>query len=254
MVFCLKMDIMTQIILTFIIGVLASFIGAIVGSGGLISIPFLMFLGLPPQIAIATNKFGAVGLSIGSITKFKKEKKIIWKYILPFSILAIIGGIIGAKLLINIDEDYLSKIVGLILLILLPFIFLKKDLGIKNKKPSKQMKIIGSIIYFLLMIFGGFFGGGAGALIITTLIYFFGFKIIEANATDMVPWFILSLISLIIFMIYGIVNYFLGISLFIGMLVGGYLGAHIAVKKGDKWVKSLFVILVIISSIKIFFF
>ncbi|MCA9460331.1 MAG: sulfite exporter TauE/SafE family protein, partial [Nanoarchaeota archaeon] len=169
---------MTQIILTFIIGVLASFIGAIVGSGGLISIPFLMFLGLPPQIAIATNKFGAVGLSIGSITKFKKEKKIIWKYILPFSILAIIGGIIGAKLLINIDEDYLSKIVGLILLILLPFIFLKKDLGIKNKKPSKQMKIIGSIIYFLLMIFGGFFGGGAGALIITTLIYFFGFKII----------------------------------------------------------------------------
>lgn len=247
------MELFLEIILTFFIGILASFIGAIVGGGGLISIPFLMFLGLPPQIAIATNKFGAVGLSIGSITKFKKEK-IIWEYVIPFSILAVIGGVIGANLLLEINENYLSKIVGIILLVLLPFVFMKKDFGIKNINSTKKQKILGSVVYFLLMIFGGFFGGGAGTLIIGTLIYFFGFKIIEANATDMVPWFIVSVISLIVFIINGIVSYYVGITLFFGMLVGGYYGAHTAIKKGDKWVKSLFIVLVIISSIKILLF
>lgn len=247
------MELYITLFLTFLIGVLASFIGAIVGGGGLLSIPFLMFIGLPPQTAIATNKFGSVGLSIGSLIKFKKENKIVWSYVLFFSILSIIGGVIGANILLKINETYLSNIIGIVLLVLLPFVFLKKDLGIKNKTSSNAKKVIGSFVYFLLMIFGGFFGGGTGILIISTLMYFFGFKIIEANATDMVPWFLLSIISLIIFMIYGIVNYYVGFILFFGMLLGGYIGAHTAIKKGDKFVKNLFIVLIIISSIKILF-
>lgn len=243
-----------QIIFTFVIGIIASFIGAMVGGGGLISIPFLMFLGLPPQVAIATNKFGAVGLSIGAITKFWSEKKILWKYAIPFSFLAIVGGLIGAKILLDINKELLSKMVGMFLLLLLPFIFIKKDIGVKRKKTSRLQKTIGIFCYFLLMIFGGFFGGGAGTLIFYTLMFFFGFTIIRANATDIIPWFVLSLSSLIIFMINGIVSYYIGISLFLGMLVGGYLGAHTAIKKGNRWVKIVFAIVVIISSIKILFF
>ena len=107
---------------------------------------------------------------------------------------------------------------------------------------------------FRSMIFGGFFGGGAGTLVLYTLMIFFGFTIIEANATDIIPWFLLSLSGFIIFAINGIVDYGLGIALFLGMLAGGNLGAHTAIKQGNQWVKVIFTIVVIISGIKLLFF
>ena len=161
---------------------------------------------------------------------------------------------IGANILLTIDKEILKKIVGTIIILIIPFIFFKKDIGIKKKETTKTKRVFGYFIYFIIMIFGGFFGGGAGTLMLYTLTIFFGFTIVEANATDIIPWFLLSLSSLIIFAMNGIVNYPFGIALFFGMLIGGNLGAHTAIKKGDQWVKTLFVVVVIISGIKLVFF
>ena len=209
---------------------------------------------MPPHVAIATNKFGATGLSIGAIVKFWKNKKILWKYAIPFSVLAIVGGLTGAKFLLEINEDILLRVVGIVLLLFLPIMYFNKDIGTLQRKTSNLKKIIGTILYFLLLVFGGFFGGGAGMLIFICLMYFFGFTIIESNATDIVPWFFVSLSSLIYFSLNGMVELYIGIALFIGMLIGGYFGAHIAIKKGNKWVKTIFAIIVVVASIKILFF
>ena len=83
---------------------------------------------------------------------------------------------------------------------------------------------------------------------------FFGFTIIESNATDMIPWLLMSILTLVIFIMNGLVNFKLGIPLVIGMFIGGYIGAHMAVKKGDKWIKTIFIFIVVISAIKILFF
>ncbi|MCK5042613.1 MAG: sulfite exporter TauE/SafE family protein, partial [Candidatus Aenigmarchaeota archaeon] len=84
--------------------------------------------------------------------------------------------------------------------------------------------------------------------------YFFGFTIIQSNATSIIPWFVMSITSLIIFIINGLVVYQVGISLFAGMLVGGYLGAQTAIKKGNRWVKIIFLAVVFVSAVKILFF
>ncbi|MCK4927788.1 MAG: sulfite exporter TauE/SafE family protein [Candidatus Aenigmarchaeota archaeon] len=248
------MEILIQIITTFLIGVFASFIGAIAGGGGLISIPFLIFLGLPPQAAIATNKLGGAGLSLGAAAKFWKEKKIIWKAVMPLCLIGIIGAYLGANILLNIDPAILSKMIGFMLLILLPLTLLKKDIGLKRKDTRPVDKGMGYVLFFFLMIFGGFFGGGAGTLMFYILMYFFGFTIIQSNATSIIPWFVMSITSLIIFIINGLVVYQVGISLFAGMLVGGYLGAQTAIKKGNRWVKIIFLAVVFVSAVKILFF
>lgn len=248
---------MTEIILLvliFFIGIASGFIGSMVGGGGLISIPFLIFLGLPPQTAIATDRMGVVGLSLGAIPKFWREKKILWKYIPLFVVISLMGAYIGANILLSIDQKILSRLVGIIILTALPLMFLKSDMGIKSIKETKNKKLVGYLIYFLIMIYAGFFGGGAGALVFYTLMFFFGFTVIEASATGIVPWLPLSLLSLFIFAIHGIVDYRNGIVLFIGMSLGGYLGASTAIKKGNKWIKSLFGIVVIISGIKLLLF
>ena len=146
------MNILIQIIFTFFIGVCSSFIGSMVGGGGLISIPFLMFLGLPPSVAIATNKFGSLGLSAGAFIKYFKEKKIQWNYILPLSLISIISAVIGANILISLNKEILSKAIGIIILVLLPLIVFNKKIGLKKINPSKIKKIIGFILYFFAMI------------------------------------------------------------------------------------------------------
>jgi len=161
---------------------------------------------------------------------------------------------LGANILLSINEEIIDKVVGVILLILLLFLFMKKKAGIKRHKTSKLKKIIGYALYFLIMIFAGFFSGGAGSLVFYTLMIFFGFTIIEANATDMIPWILLSVTSLAIFAYNGIVDYYVGIVLFIGMIIGGYIGSHAAIKFGEKWIKTLFAVAVFISGIKLLFF
>ncbi len=242
--------IFVQLISIFFAGILSGFVGAVAGGGGLFSISLLLLYGIPPQVTLATNKFGGIGLSIGGLYKFIKEKKIVWKYAIGLSIAGIFSSLVGSKILLSADPASLKTLTGVLLLLLVPTIFFKKDFGLENKSTSKNYKIFGYILYFLISIIASFFGG-FGAILISIVVFFFGLPMIEANATELVSFTIFSVVSVIIFMINGIIDYQIGIPLFIGMLIGGYLGAHVAVKKGNKWVKAFFGIVVIISAIKV---
>ena len=237
----------------FLIGIISSIIGSLVGGASLLLIPFLIFIGLPPQVAIATDKFGSIGNALAAFYKFQKAKKIHWKYVPALAILSLGGSLIGANILLNINPKILQNIIGVILLLLLPLMFLKRGIGVKYSKPTSFKIAIGLVLYFLVQIFSGFFGG-VGPIIFYILMITFGFTIIEANATQTLPILVLFISSLMIFALNGIIDYGVGAVLIIGMAIGGYIGAHIALKKGDKWVKGLFALVVIILSIKLLFF
>ncbi len=241
------------IISVLLIGIATGFVDTTISSGGLISVPFLIFMGLSPASAIATDRLGSIGQTLTSLPKFWKEKKVLWKYVPFFTILSMVGAMIGANILLNLNQNTLNKIIGTVILILLPLIFLKPELGIKRKKTSKLKLGIGFSLYFLLTIFSGFFGAGTGTISIYMIMYLFGFTIIEIMATGKIPWFVLSLTSLIVFAKSGIINYSFGIVLFIGGAVGGYLGTHLVLKKGNQWVKRLFIVVVIIAAIRLLF-
>ncbi len=134
-------ELVTFVLVVFV-GLITGFVDSVIGAGGLISIPFLIFTGVPPQVAIATDKFGLLGHIFGSIPKFWKEKKIVWKYVPLLSLLGIIGGYIGTKIIISVNEAALTKVVGFAILFLLPVVFFKKDLGLIKKKVSNLKKII----------------------------------------------------------------------------------------------------------------
>jgi hypothetical protein len=244
------MEILT-ILLLLSIGFFANFIGGMIGGGGLISSPTLLFLGLPPQVAIATDRFSSIG-QCTSILKYYKNKKINYKFLIPLSIITIIGTLIGSFLLININKSILIKTIGIVIILLLPIILVKK-VGLIKKKLNFYMIIIGYLLYFLIAIYGSFIGAGTGILTTIVLISFFGLTYLEANGNFSVLWFIISVISTVIFAFQGIIRYDYGFILLIGSLIGGYTGAHIAIKKGDKFVKILFIILVFISGIKLIF-
>lgn len=173
--------------LVLVIGLVAGFFDSVIGAGGLISVPSLIFLGLPPQVAIATDRFGILGQTLAALVTFWKAKKIVWRYVFIFSAISLIGSLIGATLLLNIDSKILESIVGILILILLPFIFLKRDLGIKRAEKNRGKKMIGIGVYSLVMVFGAFFGQGTGPLIFYTLTFFLGFTMIEVLGTNLIP-------------------------------------------------------------------
>lgn len=236
-----------------LIGIVAGFLDSTVGSGGSVSIPSLIFLGLPPQVAVGTDRLGSVGQTSAAFLKFWNSGKIRWNYVLPFTVISLIGTAIGASILLTIDPKILQKLIGVILLILLPVTFLRKDVGVKRFTVDNLKRSIGFVIFFILNIFNGFLGVGSGGISYYNSLFFFGFTFIEANATNVIPWFLLSVFSLAIYTHGGIVDYKTGIILLLGMTIGGYLGAHIALRKGDIWVKRLFLLVVIASSIRLLF-
>lgn len=98
---------MTTILLIFFTGLATGFFDSVIGAGGLISVPALVFLGLPPQTAIATDRFGTIGQSFTAFLKFWKAKKIVWKYVLILTGISLVASLIGANILVNIDPKIL---------------------------------------------------------------------------------------------------------------------------------------------------
>lgn len=242
-----------KLVAVFSVGVVGSIVGAIAGSGGLINIPFLIFLGLPPQVAIATHKFGSAGMKIGAAIKFRTTPHINWSYFWPFAVLSFIAAFLGAQLLIAIDKELLSRIIAFIILAILPFLFVKKEMGVVHQETSRLKHVFGYILYFFSQVYGAFFGGGAATISFYVLMTFFGFTIVEASASTTLPSLVMTLVALLVFAFNGMLDYEYGIATFLGMLVGGWLGAHIAVKKGNAWVKVFFILIVVLSALKLLF-
>lgn len=242
---------MIELLWTFIVGVLASILSGLAGGGaGLISAPFFILIGLPPQTAVATTKFGALGLTLGSLAKFRKTEYVRKEYVIYLSILSMAAALVGSRLLLVSSNELVEKIVGGMMLVVLPFIFMK-DIGLTRSQPSYWKEIAGYSLYFVILVLQAAFGAGVGMTLMIVMMGLLGFTALEANATRRIPGFILAATALLVYIFNDVVYYGHGLAMLGGMLVGGYIGTHIAVKKGNAFVKAVFAIVVGALGIKL---
>lgn len=242
------------ILLLLVVGFIAGIMGVILGGGGgFISIPLLTFFGLSPAMAIATNRFGTLGEGFFSTLEFIKAKQVNYKYTFILSLTAIVASILGSIMLIKINEKLLAIAIAIIMLVLLPLIFVKNNVGIKKINVKKWMIYLGIFVYFLVGIYDAFVGIGGGLVAVYTLTCLMGMTFLQANATDKIPWVVNTIISTIIYAVNGLVNYKLGIILLIGMSFGGYTGARIAIIKGNRFLRIMFAIAVILFAAKMLY-
>jgi len=237
-----------DVILVFIIGLIGSLIGALVSGTGLVMLPLLTILGLSPQTAIATYKFGMLAMKIGSFPNYLKAEKIVWKHVLSFSILGCTGSIIGATILVSIDPSVLTKFIGIVLLCILPLMTL--NIGIKHQQTSSIKISVGYFLQFLISIWIGVFGGGSGIMLMYTHTIFFGFTMLEWKGTNKIPRLFTDIPVFIILAYNGLVNWKYGIILLFSMGLGAYLGSKIALKKGDAWIRKAFIMFIMIASLR----
>lgn len=233
------------------LGFLAAFIDAVVGGGGLISIPTLLAVGLPPSIALGTNKLASVFGSMTSAIRFirsgKVDLKLVGRLFVPVFILAMLG----ASLATFLPAQLLKPIVIVILTLVLFYTILKKDWGDVRKVQSFTVRkaILITVLLSLIGFYDGFLGGGTGSFMMFILLLF-GFDFLGAAGNAKVLNFASNLGALILFMILGEVNYLYGLIMAASMIAGSYVGAMFAIKQGVGYVKVLFIVVTALLILK----
>jgi uncharacterized protein len=240
--------------LVFVIGFIGAILNSVAGTGSsAFMIPLLIFLGLPPHTAIASYKIGAVGGTTGQTYKYNKAGKISKKHLPILILCGIVGGTIGANILVQIPEDLVKTIIGILVLGSLPFVF-SKNLGLKQVKKSQQSVTKGYISAFFISVLDGIASIMAGVIATISFVHFFGLTMIETNATKQIYFFASLVPAVIVLYLSGHFDLFYSVALFLGMITGGYIGAHIAIQKGNKFVQTMFIIVVALSALKLLFF
>lgn len=234
---------MTIFILSFLIGSLSGiFTGFMGGGAGMITVPLLLLIGLPPYAAVATPKVGAVGVAIGSMLKFWGTSYIKWGYTPILIVVAIFSALFGSSILLRTPEHVISNIVVILLVVSVVALHAKKDTGIVEVTTSRIKKFFGYVGFFFTEALRAAFGSGFGVITGIVLIYFFGFTMLESAATKRVSGVIVSIIALLVYLSKGIVDIYSGLGLFVGMTIGSYIGAHYSIRVGDRWLRTIFTV------------
>ncbi len=243
-----------MLLLFFVIGFIARMLSNLAGGGaGLIEAPLLLLLGVPPKVTVATRKFSAIGGHGVAAYQFHKFKKINWTIALTLAAITVVATIIGANILLSVNEVLVKNLIAIMMLVALPFTFLKKSFGLQKVVVSRMRVYLGYIVNFFIFIIDSFLGVGGGILSSLSLIFFMGLTYLEVNAIRRITGGTLAIVSTIIFAYYGLIDWVIGISLMLGGMAGSYIGAHIAVKKGSSLVKVVFTVVVVFSVVKLLF-
>jgi uncharacterized membrane protein YfcA len=235
---------MITFLLLFCTGLFAGTVDAIAGGGGLISLPVLLSLGIPPHIAFGTNKLqGTLGTSVAALRYYRHG--LISLSAASYGILfGLVGSICGAIAGQVASTVLLQKLIPVLLLFILAYVVFSPRVGDADLKPRMREALFYLIFGFILGFYDGFFGPGVGSIWVFCLTFFLGYNLIKATAYTKIFNLNSSLIATFCFAIGGNIDYRLGLSMAAGQLIGGRLGAHFAIKNGSYIIRPIFLFVV----------
>lgn len=239
------------LIVLIIVFFLTSVVGVVTGSNSLIAVPVMFQFGIDPRVAVATNMFALVFMSVGGTIPFLRQGKIEFHRISPLVAITIIASALGAAIVGLITGEAIKLIVSVAMIAVVIFTLVNRRSGIeKVKTVSAGSVILTFVLTFLLGIYGGLYSGGYVTILTATLVAFFGMTYSEAVANTKFINVFSSLIATIVFMWQGLVDYKLGLILGVTMFAGAYAGAHFVTKLNEIWIRRIFVTAVLLLAIK----
>ena len=223
---------------------LAGLVDAIAGGGGLIQVPALLavYPTAPPSLLLGTNKFSSItGTAIATL-RYSFSVSIHWKTVLPAAAVAGLGAVAGAQTVRLIDPVLLRPVLLTLLSGMVVHTLMSPTLGTEAVKDARIHRE-SRIFYLASAIFGfydGFFGPGAGSLMMFSLVRWFGYDFVGAAATTKVLNLVTNFGALALFVWTGNVIYAIALPMAACNVVGGFLGAHFAIRRGSSFIRTIF--------------
>jgi uncharacterized membrane protein YfcA len=237
----------------FFSSIIGGLFGTLVGGMSLITIPVLIFLGLPPHTAIGTDRLGIAGLTTMGWYKFHEKGLINYPISLMMGVSALIGSFLGANLVLEISMAILKKIIAIVTVLILIIVVGQPKLGVeKRDRIIKRHEYgVGIFFSFIIGIYGGFYGAMAGTFLLYVLLFIFKRTFLEGTATLKLSSLMMTTMAALVFAIKGAIDYPLAAAMFLGCAIGSYFGAHYSDRIGNVWIKRLFIAIVLIMVVKL---
>jgi uncharacterized protein len=232
---------------------LTSVISVVTGSTSLITVPVMIEFGIDPHVAVATNMMALIFMSLGGSLPFAR-KGVVERRVLPLSIaLTVIGSALGALLLLRVPVRALQLTIAIAMIAVAVFSLARKNDGSSEHPVSPARKATGYFATFLLAVYGGFFSGGYVTMLTALFILLFGLSFLQSVATTKVINLFSSAVATLIFARRGVVDYKLGAILGVTMFVGALVGGHVTLCISPVWLRRIFLVAVLGLALKMMF-
>ncbi len=239
--------------LLFFIAMLAGFIDSIAGGGGLLTVPALLAVGLPPASALATNKLQSTGGSFSASLYFIRERMVDLKQQKFAITCAFIGSALGTLSVMHIQADFLKLLLPILTISVGLYFLLSPTIGENDRKSRLTIIQFALLPALAIGFYDGFFGPGAGSFYALAYITLAGFNLTKATAHTKVLNFTSNLAGLIFFIVGGEVVWSIGLVMLVGQFIGARLGAKMVIAKGRKLIRPMLIIVSTVMSIKLIY-
>jgi len=248
-------DLITNSLLLFLVGLVAGTLNIIAGGGSLLSLPVMIFLGLPPTVANGTNRVAILIQNIGASWSFHQRGLVSKEWLLLAIPPALLGAVLGTVAAVHIGEPEFQRVLAVILVaaaawqIWSPF-KLHEDGNAALPTGIRRLAFIAA--FFLIGAYGGFIQAGIG-FILLAVTSAAGFNLIRGNALKVTVVLAFTPLALVLFAWNGKIDWAMGFALAAGNFLGGLAGVHLQILKGHKWVRGVVTVVIVIFAMRLLF-
>ena len=250
------MEFSLDLVLLVFIGIIAGAINIVAGGGSLLTLPMLIFLGLPPNLANGTNRIAIIIQNIFAVSGFKSKGVSSFPYSIYLAISATLGAILGALWAVDIKGELFNKILAIIMVIIVIYMVIKRRTSTEElvERLTGKHFWLGIIAFFFVGLYGGFIQAGVGFIMLLFLSGINRFSLVKSNAIKVFVALIYSISAVAVFAYNDMINWKYGLVLSMGNAAGGWFMSRWSVKKGDGLVKIFLIIMVTAMAVKLWFF
>ena len=235
----------------------AAFVGGLIdsiaGGGGLITLPISLAVGMPPKVALGTNKFQA---SFGSFTAtyyYVRHKVVVLREARIGIVFTLLGAALGAWSVQQIDSSILNQMIPFLLLAIIVYTLVTPTFGEADGRARVATNIFYPVAGVLLGFYDGFFGPGVGAFWAIAIVFWIGANLTKATGITKLMNFTSNIISCVLFLAGGYVWFAAGLTMAIGQIIGARIGSRMVIKKGTSLIRPLYITIVVATTCKLLY-
>ena len=237
-------------------GLFAGFVNTMAGGGSLLTLPLLIFLGLPPATANGTNRIAIIVSASSATLGFRSKNINSFPLSIYLGIAAFFGALIGSRIAVEIDGLLFNKILAIIMIFVVVLMVFKPNYKAEllQARTTGKTLIWSMVAFFFIGIYGGFINAGIGFIIMLFLNYVNKLDLVRVNATKVTLVLIYTTAALATFILSGHIDLKYGIALAVGNAAGAFFASRYAVKKGEGVIKTVMMVMVVAMSVKLWLF
>ncbi|ETN93070.1 Sulfite exporter TauE/SafE [Gammaproteobacteria bacterium MOLA455] len=232
----------------------AGLLSSIAGSGGILTLPALLWAGLPPLNALATNKVQSAIGTLSSAWNFFRQGHIDIKPLLPVLLMGFIGSVIGTLAVQQLDSEILLKLIPFLLIAIAAYFLLMPKVSEANSQPKINQAWFACTAGLGMGFYGGFFGPAMGSIFPFLLVWLMARDLVTATAETKLMIVVVNGTSALLFIAGGHVVWGLAIAMSVAQMIGARLGSNLVMKRGSSFVQPVITIVTLLMAVKLLFF